>query len=310
MRSNFFIDIFGKPGYDRLGFRPAALNSSTGIALASSARSPTRRHGRSRAKASALTAGLSGLLLLDVSAAVSLSHQDAVRIGRKIWQNECGGTVAGLTSWNTGENFASLGIGHFIWYPAGARGPFEESFPEFVRYVAQRGAKLPELLLAGRNEVCPWQSRAEFLTAESGAKMKTLRLFLVDTIDLQADFLVNRMRAALPKMLAAASPAERGKVAQQFNRLVSSAPGCYALIDYVNFKGEGVLPSERYHDRGWGLLQVLEEMSGPGDAKAAVNEFADAATRVLRARVENAPRERNEARWLPGWLNRIASYRH
>jgi hypothetical protein len=42
-----------------------------------------------------------------------------MRIGRKVWQNECGGTVAGLTSWNAGENFASLGIGHFIWYPAG-----------------------------------------------------------------------------------------------------------------------------------------------------------------------------------------------
>ena len=130
-----------------------------------------------------------------------------------------------------------------------------------------------------------------------------------DTIDLQADFLVNRMQAALPKMLAAAPLAEHAKVARQFNRLVSSAPGCYALIDYVNFKGEGVLLSERYEGRGWGLLQVLEEMSGPGDARAAVNEFADAATRVLRARVENAPRERNEARWLPGWLNRIASYR-
>ncbi|HXA10323.1 MAG TPA: hypothetical protein VNW28_10090 [Chthoniobacterales bacterium] len=248
--------------------------------------------------------------MLDVSAAVSLSHEDAVRIGHRIWQNECGGTVAGLTSWNAGENFASLGIGHFIWYPAGKRGPFEESFPEFVRYAAQRGAKLPKLLLANGGDVCPWPSRAEFLAAESGGKMETLRQFLVDTIDLQADFLVNRMQAALPKMLAAASPAERGKVAQQFNRLASSAPGCYALIDYVNFKGEGVLLSERYQGRGWGLLQVLEEMSGSGDATAAVNEFADAATRVLRVRVENAPRERNEARWLPGWLNRIDSYRY
>ena len=62
-----------------------------------------------------------------------------MRIGRKIWQNECGGTVAGLTSWNAGENFASLGIGHFIWYPAGARGPFEESFPVFVRYAHSAG---------------------------------------------------------------------------------------------------------------------------------------------------------------------------
>ena len=131
-----------------------------------------------------------------------------MRIGRKIWQNECGGTVAGLTSWNAGENFASLGIGHFIWYPAGARGPFEESFPEFVRYVARQGAKLPELLLGQKSQVCPWKSRPEFRAEESSTKMKELRSFLVDTIDLQADFLVNRMRAALPKC-SPPQPAER-----------------------------------------------------------------------------------------------------
>jgi hypothetical protein len=46
--------------------------------------------------------------------AVSLSHGDALKIGKRVWQNECNGTVSGLTSWNQGEDFASLGIGHFI----------------------------------------------------------------------------------------------------------------------------------------------------------------------------------------------------
>jgi hypothetical protein len=50
-------------------------------------------------------------------AAINLSPAETRRIGNRIWQNECGGTLAGLTSWNTGENFASLGIGHFIWDP-------------------------------------------------------------------------------------------------------------------------------------------------------------------------------------------------
>ena len=53
----------------------------------------------------------------------------------------------GLTSWNQGEDFASLGIGHFIWYPKGRRGPFEESFPKLVSFVSKRGANLPTLLL-------------------------------------------------------------------------------------------------------------------------------------------------------------------
>ena len=242
-------------------------------------------------------------------ATIPLSHQEAMRIGRKIWQNECGGTVAGLTSWNAGENFASLGIGHFIWYPAGVRGPFEESFPRFVRYVERHGAKLPKQSLGRNNGACPWNSRAEFLAAESGQRMSQLRKFLADTIDLQADFLVERLQVALPKMLAAAPPDARGRTAQEFERVASSAQGCYALIDYVNFKGEGVLLTERYRGRGWGLLQVLEGMSGHGPGSAALDEFADSAAAVLRERVENSPPERDERRWLQGWLNRVSTYR-
>lgn len=231
-----------------------------------------------------------------------------MRVGRQIWQNECGGTVAGLTSWNAGEDFASLGIGHFIWYPAGQTGPFEESFPKLIAYVQKRGAKLPELLLPP-NVQCPWHSRAQFLAAAPSGEMIHLRKFLAGTIDLQADFLVLRLQEALPKMHAAAAPSERGAIERNFNRVASSAQGCYALIDYVNFKGEGVLATERYQDRGWGLLQVLEGMSGVGEGAAATREFAESAAAVLRERVKHAPTERHEARWLPGWLNRVATYR-
>jgi hypothetical protein len=45
----------------------------------------------------------------------NLSESQKMAIGKKIWQNECGGTVDGLTTWNVGEEFPSLGIGHFIW---------------------------------------------------------------------------------------------------------------------------------------------------------------------------------------------------
>ncbi|MGI8432822.1 MAG: hypothetical protein ACR2II_12165 [Chthoniobacterales bacterium] len=267
-----------------------------------------RTGSRLRVKTAAHALFLALLFPIGSPAAISLSHQDAMRVGRKIWQNECGGSVAGLTSWNAGENFASLGIGHFIWYPAGARGPFEESFPAFVRYVEKRGAKLPDLVLEKKGEACPWNSRAEFIAATSSPQMKNLRTFLTDTIDLQADFLVQRLRNALPKMLAAAPAGEREKIEQRFNQLANRAHGCYALIDYVNFKGEGVLESERYKGRGWGLLQVLKGMSDDSGA-SPLGEFAGSAERALRARVQNSPPERKEQRWLPGWLARVQSYR-
>ena len=249
-------------------------------------------------------------LLLSIAgsslAAINLSPAETRRIGNRIWQNECGGTLAGLTSWNSGENFASLGIGHFIWYPKGVRGPFEESFPKFIEFAAGRGIKLPAVAKAA--EGCPWKSRAEFTQAAQTPPMKELRAFLARTVDLQAEFLVNRLRQALPKMLAESGAADGPQVQQRFDRVASSAMGCYALVDYVNFKGEGVLATERYAGQGWGLLQVLQGMTQENSGREAVKSFAESAKTVLKNRVRNSPPERHEARWLPGWLKRVDTY--
>jgi hypothetical protein len=239
-------------------------------------------------------------------AAINLSPAETRRIGNRIWQNECGGTVAGLTSWNSGENFASLGIGHFIWYPKGTRGPFDESFPKFVEFAGARHAKLPAVLTA--KDGCPWKSRAEFYQAAQSPAMKELRVFLARTVDLQAEFLVHRLRDALPKMLAESSASNHAQVQERFDRVAGSAAGCYALVDYVNFKGEGVLATERYAGQGWGLLQVLEGMTNDSPGGAAVKSFADSAKTVLKNRVRNSPLERKEAKWLPGWLKRVDTY--
>ena len=77
-----------------------------------------------------ISARVRGFLLLSLTFALwpasaqseaphAISHEI---VGRKVWVNECDGTVAGLTSWNADEAFPSLGIGHFIWYPAGKGG--------------------------------------------------------------------------------------------------------------------------------------------------------------------------------------------
>jgi len=243
------------------------------------------------------------LIVFSAQAAIDISSADAQRIGKRIWQNECGGTISGLTSWNPGENFASLGIGHFIWYPKEQRGPFDESFPKLVSFVSARGAKLPQFLLSGHDSFCPWTSRAEFQQAIDSPKMRQLRKFLVDTIDLQAQFLIARLQEALPKMMSQAANPEN--LQRQFERVASTAQGCYALVDYVNFKGEGTLASERYRGQGWGLLQVLENMH---NSQSALDEFAASAKTMLRRRVANSPPERGEARWLSGWLARVDGY--
>jgi len=234
--------------------------------------------------------------------AFALGDAELDSIGRRVWQNECAGTREGLTSWNGGENFASLGIGHFIWYPAGMSGPFEESFPKLVKFLEANGRSVPEWCKGA----CPWKTRAAFEADRHGPRLNELRDLLAATIRLQSRFLALRMREALPKMLTAAPASERANVKAQFERLAATGAGTFALIDYVNFKGEGTKSTERYKGEGWGLLQVLAGMSGNGGGAAA--EFGDSAARALARRVQNAPTERGEARWLPGWKSRVRAY--
>jgi hypothetical protein len=233
---------------------------------------------------------------------IPLSDSQAERIGQRLWQNESGGTIAGLTAWNSGEDFASLGIGHFIWYPAEKRGPFEESFPPLLQYLISSGVPVPAWLKEAN--ACPWSDRAQFLAAQQSPRMKELRSLLAGTIALQARFAGLRLERALPKMLEAAPRWDREKVRENFYRVAGETQGLYALVDYVNFKGEGTLPSERYRGEAWGLLQVLEEM-GKGTARS---EFSRAADKVLTRRVANSPVGRNEKQWLPGWRNRVRTY--
>lgn len=232
-----------------------------------------------------------------------LSSSDYAKIAARVWKNECDGTVKGLTSWNTGEDFASLGIGHFIWYPAGKKGPFEESFPKLVTFLKDQRAQVPAWLLS--LPPCPWNTREEFMKHFDGEGMKSLRKFLENTVPLQGQFLAKRLEEALPKMLGAVPTAEKDRIQANFYRVATTPAGMFALIDYVNFKGDGILATERYAGKGWGLLQVLEGMQDKG---SAIEEFSKSARRVLELRVRNSPPARGENRWLPGWLNRVDAY--
>jgi hypothetical protein len=227
-------------------------------------------------------------------------------IGRKVWINECDGTVAGLTSWNGGEAFPSLGIGHFIWYPAGKEGPFEESFPRLIAYLKEREVGLPKWL--DPLGPCPWPDRRAFMADFLGPRLSGLRKFLASTVAEQSDFLFERLRLSEAQLGNGLAAQDAGRLKRNFQLLSDSTTGTYALVDYVNFKGEGTKPSESYHGRGWGLRQVLLAMKSPDGPADAPGNFAFAAASVLRQRVKLSPPERDEAQYLPGWLDRTASY--
>lgn len=240
--------------------------------------------------------------------AIRLTPAQAHAIGLKIWRNEAGGKVQFLTHWNKGEDFGSFGIGHFIWYPAGRQGPFTESFPGAIDALAASGEALPAWMQG--HPPCPWPDRDAFYADFDGPRLTELRALLARTVDVQASYAAHRLEAALPKVLAAADPGERAALRRRFDAVAAAPNGVYALVDYVNFKGEGVNPTERYGGQGWGLLQVLELTDDAAPGQPSVEAFAKAADAALTRRVANAPADRREREqgWLSGWRVRLKTY--
>ena len=237
--------------------------------------------------------------------AIKLSTSQKSAIGRKIWQNESAGKVTGLTHWNDGEEFPSMGIGHFIWYPKGFNGRWTETFPEFVRYATSRGNKLPAVAYSPD---CPWPNKVSFQRDFNGSQLTSLRNWLASNINIQTEFIAYKSRAALPKIMSAAPATQRSRIQVNYNKVATTPNGVYALVDYVNFKGDGTNPREQYKGQGWGLMWVLMEMHDVPSGQAAAAEFAESAKRCLDRRVRNSPAARGEKRWTPGWHNRCNTY--
>lgn len=234
-----------------------------------------------------------------------LSNSDLKEIGDKIFKNEAGGKKENLVYWNAGEDFPSLGIGHFIWYRKGQKEIFDESFPKLVDFYKADNVSLPKILQD--NRYAPWATRDAFLKDKENGKLNELRDFLYETRDIQVVFIYKRLEASLEKMLLQAD--DKDNVKYQFYRVSNSPNGLYALIDYVNFKGEGTSETERYNGEGWGLLQILEHMKGTDTGKSAMDEFSAGAKFVLERRVKNSDPKRNEKQWLKGWENRTDTYK-
>lgn len=244
---------------------------------------------------------------------IRITHDQSDLVANKVWKNETGGDLDYLIFWSENEPFLSLGLAHFLWYGEENKNRYQEMFPKLVEYFSRNNVRLPIWL--DTKTTCPWKNRDEFLKAKADntPKYQDLYNLLVRTMPIQVDFIVERMQKSLPVMLASLEDeAVRQQVTLAFERVLYlpdgrlSTWGVYAIVDYVNFKGEGTSPKERYQGKGWGLMQVLQEM----DIKAENPQkaFANAAKKVLAERIRISPPERNETQWQKGWFSRIDSY--
>lgn len=232
------------------------------------------------------------------------SERDIAAIAKRIFVNETGGNPDAIAWWAPHENFASVGIGHFLWMPKGYEGPFEDSFSSFLWFSRTHHVTPPAWLL--RNPRCPWRNRYEWLKGQHDPRMMSLKRFLLNTKDIQAQFIIYRFNYAMRAMLNAVPASVQRTLMVQVKRLMASPQGQYALVDYVNFKGTGVNEYQKGNTRAWGLLQVLQHMkNAQASPSAVITEFVTAAKQVLKQRVVARPQDRV---FLVGWMKRIDSY--
>ena len=234
----------------------------------------------------------------------SLSQDEFRQIGTKIWQNEASGKEELLVFWNKNESFPSLGIGHNIWFPAGQRAIYNQDFPQLCNYLQQNGVKLPNWLEQAKNVGAPWQSREEFY--KDTKRTSELRDLLANTVILQTHFMVNRLIKKLPEIIEAAPLKQRKKVRYNIDLLLSTPLGTYAVIDYLNFKGDGL----KTHSGGqkWGLLAVLLDMPDNLNIKNVHKAFAASAAKKLLQRIANDGPNYKTIVFLNGWMKRISTY--
>lgn len=251
---------------------------------------------------------LSGCNEQTLEAELSLSSAELDWVGEQVFQNECAGKATCLVHWNVGEAFPSLGIGHFIWYPEAVDGPFVESFPALLAFLRTRSVELPKWLENLEPMAAPWPDRDTFLAQQNSERVESLREFLWQTRGLQAEYIFARAKASMLKVIEATAEDDQRAIATRLSELNATPGGTYALIDYVNFKGEGLAPRETYNGQGWGLLQVLQEM-GSTSSGGALEQFRAAAASVLTRRAENAQNPIEREQWLKGWLKRLETYR-
>ena len=268
-----------------------------------------------------LTIGLTALLLTACTKEVkstiaypagverpSLTPYELNVIAEKIYQNETGGNPKYLMYWSPNEDFASLGIGHFIWYPQNEPKRFDETFPSMIDYYVANKVEIPQWLLQARKRGAPWRDKKAFERARSDKEFQQLKTILMNTKALQTQFFFDRLHASIPEIIKYVAPQYRKHIVDNYNALAKTRGGWYPLIDYINFKGKGIKSTERYNNQGWGLLQVLKNMRPVQKGAGALAEFSRVAYLILERRVRNSPPEKNEKRWLRGWKKRTDSY--
>ncbi len=131
-----------------------------------------------------------------------LTPYELNKIADQIYKNETGGNPKYLMYWSPSENFASLGYGHFIWYPAGEPQKFDQTFPDMIQYYIDNKVNIPQWLKEQKDKGIPWANRKEFERArKTDKRFKELENIILNTKMLQTKFFFDRVVDAIPEIV-------------------------------------------------------------------------------------------------------------
>lgn len=265
----------------------------------------------------------------------TLSPQTLQALTRMVFQNETNCKKENLISWNEKEDFPSLGVGHAIWFPENVQPGFQETFPSLVDFFRKKHLKNPSIpwpSILNNNPLgpAPWATREDFMSADK----TELQNFLAhpEVMAWQTEFMIGRARKSIDDILQKISQEQGRKKAKQvrqiLKKLLNTDEGLIAIVDYVNFKGEGLNPKEVTPDEShpWGLKTVLEKMPEVqpqtvvcdskdvrhySEQKCLSYTFSEAVFWALARVAQNwgtpgSPAQLTREKWLQGgWVRRI-----
>lgn len=212
----------------------------------------------------------------------------------KLAKNEGTNEKDKLAFWSPKESFPSLGIGHFTWR---TDDKFDYVFPQFVDFLLEKAEETPpsftfptkyqktlydKLMINGKLTFPKeWKNRASF---DASLITTELRNFLdeKEVKAMQREFIMERTYKSLYSIIETeTNSAVKTKLKTRINALIDKGDKCvFALLDYTNFKGNGLNTKERVGGNGWGLKQVILEMNEPID----LNSFVKSAKERLLVR--------------------------
>lgn len=252
-----------------------------------------------------------------------LNKDQLLSLGYRMWHNYAGGTLEGLTKWGGSDadhQFMYLGIANNVWLPEGASAIFQADWPTVAQRLQDLGCKIKPWMLGD----CPWQTQEEFDADFNSKKMVWLRTHLSKKklVRAQAFCTAERLQRSMdpssPDSLFKGLTADQSALVQKNFDLVvhcSNPSGIYALIDYVNFKGEGRIgEAEEFNGQSWGLLQVLLNMKTPSDGASdteVMMAFVQSAKftlcqRIIKHRIQDP--NNNDVQYLDLWVTHLNDY--